>query len=169
MGDIREFVSGPPIAVQKLNELVRIVNSLNKICGDNFIKINRTSSGLSIGLNWSEVIKRIPSSSGGGKDIRRAKVVEDAPAGNEIIANLYNSAGIEATDGDDFNVTVYCNISGGSDLNDAVRRLETGDEIQVGKLSYDNYDDELKTHTLEYRWYALEGFQGSADCICATE
>lgn len=159
MGDIREFMSGPINAIHKINEVIRAVNSLNNVYGDNFIKINRTSAGLTIGLNWSEVLSRIPSGGGGGgKDIRRAKLTANAGSGNTITANLYNSAGVEQTSGDESGITVYCTIVGGTALNVAVPVIGDNQDIFVVKLPYDN------SGTVEQRWYCTTIFQTEPAC-----
>lgn len=53
---------------------------------------------------------------GGGSTVRRFITTEDAPAGNEIICNKFDSAGVEITtgvEGTDYNIPVICNISNG--------------------------------------------------------
>lgn len=69
----------------------------------------------------------------------------DAGEGSTIVCYL-------DTDGTGDEITVHCSISGGSDLNAAIRRLEDGDRIAVYKIGS--------------TWYAAEGFQASTDCIC---
>lgn len=96
-------------------------------------------------------------------DIRRAKIVEDAPHDNVILANIFNIQGIEATEGDEYYVEIYCHISGFTGagyLDEAVSRLVTGNIINVEKLPYNNEG------TVEQRWYAQDTFQVSIDCIC---
>ncbi len=67
-----------------------------------------------------------------------------AGGGNTIAATLDHTTGTA--------ITVTCNISGGSALNAAVRRLADNDPIIVTKLGG--------------TWYATEGFQTSEDCDC---
>lgn len=153
MSDIQEFLSGPANAIRKLNELIRVVNSLNKIAGDNFVKVNRTGSGVTIGLNWPEVLSKIPSSV--TTTIRRAITTAAAGAGSTITANLYNSAGVEQTTGSESGITVYCTICGGTALNSAIPYLENDDDIFVVKLPYSS---------TEQRWYCLQIFQTLGTC-----
>lgn len=52
----------------------------------------------------------------GGKTVRRATCTEDAPSGNEITCNLFDSDGIEITtgvEGEDYNIPIWCLISNG--------------------------------------------------------
>lgn len=56
------------------------------------------------------------SGGGGGSTIQRMVCAEDAPTGNEILCNFYDSNGEEittGTEGVDYNVPVWCNISNG--------------------------------------------------------
>lgn len=90
----------------------------------------------------------------------RAQTTEDAPAGNEISVRVYDpitgvldpvGAGAKYTD------AVLCDISGGSNLNEAVPRLENGDNITVIKS--------VDVQGLE-EWYCVTTFQASEDCVC---
>ena len=67
-----------------------------------------------------------------------------AGAGSTIAATLDHTTGTA--------ITVTCNISGGSALNAAVRRLADNDPIIVTKIGG--------------TWYCTEGFQTSEDCVC---
>jgi len=93
----------------------------------------------------------------GKGDMRRAEVVENAPHDNIILANIYNLQGIEAIEGSDgYHAEIHCHISGWTGagyLNESIRRLVTGDIINVEKLPFNNEG------TVEQRWYAQEGFQ----------
>ena len=71
----------------------------------------------------------------------------DAGAGSTIVCYLDE-------DDSDTEITVNCNISGGSNLNAAIRRLEDGDRMIVAKIGAN--------------WYCEEGFQGSEDCVCTS-
>lgn len=71
----------------------------------------------------------------------------DAGAGSTIVCYL-------DTDGTGTEITVNCNISGGSNLNTSLRRLEDGNRMIVAKIGAN--------------WYCKEGFQGSEDCICTS-
>ncbi len=90
--------------------------------------------------------------------VKRAITSEDAPASDTITANLYTSKGIEADSGTGFAVNVHCFISGGTDLNSAIPRLEEDDDLIVAKLPFDS------AGTLIKRWYCLSVFQASEDC-----
>ena len=91
-----------------------------------------------------------------GKKVRRAICNEDAPAGDEILANLFDSDGNEIIVGDESGITVVCQISGGSDLSEATRRLEEGSIIFVIHQKVDSV----------LTWLAVEGFQATEDCTC---
>lgn len=78
---------------------------------------------------------------------RLAYCKTDAGAGSTIVCYL-------DTDGTGTEITVNCNISGGSNLNAALRRLEDGDRMIVAKIGAN--------------WYCKEGFQGSEDCVCTS-
>lgn len=94
---------------------------------------------------------------------RRAKVTADAGAGATITANLFHATtGVEQTTGDEAGITVYCNISGGTKLNEASRLLANGDVISVYTSIYNNGG------TPEARWYAHEGFDVTEECGCTT-
>jgi hypothetical protein len=87
--------------------------------------------------------------------ISRATCTENAPGDNTIAANLINADG---TEGDA--VSVFCNISNGSALDEAVPRLEDNDEIFVTQSVFDN------AGTPVFRWYCVTNFQASEDCTC---
>lgn len=82
----------------------------------------------------------------------RARCTEDAGGDNTINATLFNSDG---TTGD--TITVHCNISNGTALDEAVPRLEIGDDIFVTKSNIS---------TTDFRWYCVSNFQASEDCVC---
>ncbi len=92
---------------------------------------------------------------------RRARCAEDAPLGSTILADLYDEVtGVLATEGDEFGVTVHCNIANGIDLNETTPRLEIGLDIPVYRSIFDN------AGTPESRWYYNGTFQASEDCTC---
>uniref|UniRef100_A0A6H1ZN82 Uncharacterized protein n=1 Tax=viral metagenome TaxID=1070528 RepID=A0A6H1ZN82_9ZZZZ len=81
--------------------------------------------------------------------IRRAITTAAAGAGATITANLYNSAGVEQTTGDESGITVYCSICGGTALNAALPLLEDNDDIFIISLPYSAEAD---------RWYCISLF-----------
>ena len=93
--------------------------------------------------------------------IKRAKIIEDAPEGNVIFAQLYGPDGVLITEGDP--IEVYCKICGGENLNGALPLLKTNDEVDVVQLSVLN-DEEPPI--LEQRWICLDIFHkgGSKEC-----
>ena len=96
---------------------------------------------------------------------RRAKVTQNAPAGSTITANLYNIAtGVEATEGDEFGITVYCNISNGTDLNEAGTRLIEGNDITVYQSVF---LIDVQTQATEIRWVCATNFDTDEDCVCS--
>lgn len=86
-------------------------------------------------------------------DLRRAITTQTAPADTKITANLYDNRGKEITSGKGAGINVYCLISGGGNLNEAIRLLADNTNIIVVKLPYDNEG------TPEDRWWCVEGFQ----------
>ena len=83
--------------------------------------------------------------------IRRARTRAAAGAGATIACNLFEVNGTtEITSGDESNITVNCEICGGSALNAAVPRLANNDEIAVYKQGGS--------------WYCTTVFQTSQDC-----
>jgi len=82
---------------------------------------------------------------GNPNPVRTAYCKTAAPEGSTIVCYLDE-------DGTGQEVTVYCDISGGSDLNLALRRLENGDRLKV------HYNPQTS------HWESLEGFQASKDC-----
>ncbi len=92
---------------------------------------------------------------------RRAKVTQNAPAGSTITANLYNIAtGVEATGGDEFGITVFCNISNGTALNEAGPLLIIGNDITVYESVWTDGE------TTETRWYCSTNFDTDEECAC---
>ena len=53
-------------AVDKLNEIVKVLNNLDNLVGDNFIKVQRTPAGPLISLNIQQVLNKIPILGGSG-------------------------------------------------------------------------------------------------------
>ncbi|MCE5184963.1 MAG: hypothetical protein LLF76_02415 [Planctomycetaceae bacterium] len=84
-----------------------------------------------------------PGGGGDGNVLRIAYCKVDAGTG--IAIQCYLDAY-----GSDEEVTVYCSISGGENLNKAVRRLADGDWLIVIKIND--------------VWYACEGFNDSGPC-----
>ena len=80
---------------------------------------------------------------------------------NETITG--SSGGSATADGTQYEadpVDVYFNISGGSDLNEALPRLAEDDEIFVVESVFDN------SGTPVTRWYCVSNFQTTEDCVC---
>ena len=143
-----------------LNQLWNKVEGLLNLQGDAYINVNRIANGTGVTLNIEAVRRKIArTAGGGGTPVRRAKVTQDAPSGSTITANLFDAVtGVEATSGDEFNITVYYNISNGSALNSATPRLEDNDEITVYQAAYSSSVT---------RWYCTANFQTTEDCVCS--
>lgn len=88
----------------------------------------------------------------GGSPGRLARTTEAATANDHITCNLINNRGIEVISGIGSGIEVYCNISNGSALNAAVRRLKDNNYLCVKNING--------------KWFADEGFQTSQDCVC---
>lgn len=165
---LKKFTSGPAEFIQKLNDIVDIVNILQKISGDTFIKINNNSAGVNFGLDFNTLKARLGVIGGGGgsgSEIRRAKLTASAGEGNTITANLYDSSGVEQTTGDEAGITVYCNINAqtgesGIHLFSCIPRLYEGQDVLVALVPVkipdpNHYGDYL----LDMRWYCTAIFQ----------
>ena len=143
--------------LKPLNMMWEKVSRLDKMRGDGFINVKKSGAGTTIGLNLNEVIRRIsrPKGTGAFGTVLRATCTENAPSDNTITANLFLPDGTEGTA-----ITVHCNISNGTALDEAVPRLEDGDEIFVAQSVFDN------ASTPEFRFYCVSNFQASEDCTC---
>ena len=151
---IEEFTNGPDDIKDRLNQMIREIAGLKKIVGSPYINVNRMSSGTTISLNTNKVRELFPMSN----RVRRAITTEAAGAAVTITANLYGTDGIEQETGDEAGVTVYCTVTGGANLNEAIPALVNDADIFVVKLPYDNAGD------VEYRWYCLQVFQSMDNC-----
>ena len=104
------------------------------------------------------VFQRISDTARASSDdglVTRATCTQDAQATNQITANLFKSDGTEGTA-----ITVFCNISNGSALNEAVPRLEDNDEIFVTQSVFDDGGSPVT------RYYCVSNFQASENCTC---
>ncbi|RKX63606.1 MAG: hypothetical protein DRP42_07430, partial [Tenericutes bacterium] len=63
----------------------------------------------------------------------RAACTADAGSGSTIAATLFNTDGTTGTA-----ITVTCNISNGTALNEATPKLESGDPIYVKSIFWDD-------------------------------
>lgn len=129
--------------------------------GHNFIiRVPRSREGVAaVGVS-EENPSALPDSSDVGV-VRRARTTQDAPGNDTIRCSLYDEVtGVLAIEGPEYNTDVICLISNGSALNSATRRLEENDELFVTVSVFDNGG------TPDFRWYAIEGFAGTEDCVC---
>lgn len=101
--------------------------------------------------NLRNTVRRRNIASGGAPaNVRRAITTADAGSGDTITANIYDSSGIEQTEGDESGVTVHCSIIGGGNLNTAVPYLLTGDIIFISLIHKE--------------WWCIWWFNGFVDC-----
>lgn len=152
---INKFTQGNAYTVQRLNEIVTALNSLNNFSGDACIRVTRSTNGYTFNLDHDQVNAIVIK---GGKStgvIRRAITTEAAPAATNITCNLYDSNGTEITTGEGSAIEVYCSVIGGGNLNAAVPRLEDNDDLFVVSLPYSS---------TEVRYYCVSLFQASQDC-----
>jgi hypothetical protein len=135
------------------------VTRLDNMRGDGFINVKKSGAGTTIGMNLNEVIRRVSRVGGSGGSsfgsVVRAACTENAQGDNIIEATLYESDGTAGAA-----IEVYCNISNGTALDEAVPRLETGDDIFITQSMVD------VTGTPTARWYCVSNFQASEDCTC---
>lgn len=153
--------------LKPLNILWAKVASIDNMRGDDFISVKRTGFGTTIGMNLAAVRRRVAKGGGAGIDsttpgiIRKAQVSEPAGLGTTIKADLYDyTTGVLATSGDEYDVDINCRISGGSDLNEAVPRLEDGDTIFV------SLNSRWTGTATDSTWDCVTVFSGSEDCTC---
>jgi len=135
---------------KKINDVIKIVDYLKR----------RFDSATQRNFTLQETPYR-KGGSGGSNNTRRDICTADAGASSTITANLYHvTTGVEQTTGDEAGITVYCSVTGGADLNNALTRLEIGLDIPVYLSVYDN------AGTPEPRWFFGGVFQESEDCTC---
>ncbi len=91
----------------------------------------------------------IPIGPYGGGRIRRARAQEAAPADAYLSVKLCDQDGTEIGSAFD----VYCEISGGTALNEAIPRIADDDYLFVTNISG--------------TWYCTTVFQTSEDCACS--
>lgn len=84
---------------------------------------------------------------------RRAVCSANAGGGSTIAANLKSLVNGTSNTA----ITVNCNISNGTALNEAIPLLEIGDTIMVAKS---------KTGASTYAWYCLSNFHSFEECVC---
>lgn len=117
------------------------------IRGDQFIRVNKTPGGWTIGLDINTTQARIPKVSGIGAQIRKAYIISGSSAGKTIDCYLdtYSTGEI---------ISVYFEIIGGNpNLSDCFPLFSAGDRIYI------LYDSE------ESRWEYVGGNVISAgDC-----
>lgn len=161
MESLRHITSGPPELVRTINRMIDAVNAFQRMTGDGFIQVQKGGQNVTLKLDIDRINGVMPKAKGGSSlPTRRAICTEDAGANSVITANLFDSSGVEL-DGSGEEITVYCNISNGSALNEAVPRLELGDTIFVVQSAYDISEGEVI-----YRWYCVSNFQASEECDC---
>ena len=86
--------------------------------------------------------------------VRRAKTTEPAAGSSNITCNLYaNDGETEIDSGLGSGIEVYCHVTMNADLNEAVPRLATGDDIFVQNIAG--------------KWWCTTVFQSSEDCVCS--
>jgi len=68
--------------------------------------------------------------------VRIAKTTEDPSTGDKITCNLILNNGVEATSGQlGYQIEVYCELNGGSKLNEAIPLLKSGQYIYVVNIN----------------------------------
>lgn len=133
---------------QEYNRLVDRVEMLSKIRGSGGVKVSKTPFGV--------IVNAAPATAGITTGITKMAVcAENAPHQNRIIASINDTAtGVTATEGDDFEVSIYCLIANGLHLDLASPRLRLNDEIEVSKHLF------ISGESTVTRWTA-DGFQGT--------
>jgi len=146
---ITKLQHGPAAAIAKINEIIDVVNGLDRMTGDGFITIKSGRHGKSIGLALDVLRSRIAKQGGGFGGVERiAYCSEDAGADNIIAAEL------DEVDGEAIEVT--CLIAqGGTALNAASPRLIDEDPIFVVLVGE--------------TWYCTSIFMPTDDCVCVED
>lgn len=94
MINLQKFISGPTVAVHKLNEMVTAINSLNQFAGDGLILVNRTVNGYVFSLNIAGLKGRLVHNASGGDSHNNAvpyRIIEApiAPTAEDPIGQDY--------------------------------------------------------------------------------
>ncbi len=137
---VRAFLDKP-----SAKEYNRIVSLLEKIARSNFSNGYVDSAGY-----HTRRTQPLPTPT-----IRRARTTAAAGAAATIVCSLYDSNGVEQTSGDEFEVTVYCTVTGSANLNEAIPALENDMDIFVTLQPY---------NTTTWRWYCVQIFQSMDNC-----
>jgi len=116
MGKLKKFKLNQNLhsteSTKMLNDMIDEINKANNLSIGGSGYIRKTPKGNQIIIPKKKSKATSGGSSGdnvGGKTLRRAVCIEDAPDGNEITAYLYDSSGLEV----ESTITVFCNISNG--------------------------------------------------------
>ena len=126
------------ITAQDYNLLVRRINQINRI----------SVTGADVLPDATGWHLRVRGGGGNGTEVRRAYTQAAAGAGSTISCRLDN-----ATTGE--SITVTCEIIGGTALNAAAPRLQSGDLLHVV------YDEDNAL------WRSLFPFQTTSNCGCS--
>lgn len=143
---IAPFTKGNPETRRKMNEIVDAVNLLNRMTGDGFVLVQHGINGeTTISLAMNELKARFMNFGGGGTILHKAYAKAAAPASGTITCYL-DSDSHDAGD----EISVVCEVAGGTNLNVALPRLADGTMIAV-------WDD-------GGTWRSVMTFQASGDC-----
>ncbi len=138
---IKPFTKGNPETRRMMNDLVHALNNELRMTGDGFINVQRSPTGTTFSLSMNELKARMMNFGGG--DIHKAYAKAAAPASGTITCYL-------DTDATGTEISVVCEVAGGTNLNAALPRLADGDMIAVW------YDVDT--------WRSVMTFQASGDC-----
>lgn len=92
---IRKLFTGPRVLRNRINQIIDAVERLSTITGDGFIKVNKTNSGVSLGLNVEKLRPRVWN--------RRQKT----PLSAYLIAKWLFNGDYKDTSGNDNDLTNY--------------------------------------------------------------
>lgn len=95
---IRKLFTGPRVLRNRINQIIDAVERLSTITGDGFIKVNKTNSGVSLGLNVEKLRPRVWN--------RRQKT----PLSGYLIAKWLFNGNFKDTSGKDNDLTNYGGI-----------------------------------------------------------
>ena len=140
---IQPFTKGNPEARRKMNEIVDALNNLMRMTGDGFVNVQHGVNGATtLSLSMNELRARFMNF-GGATQLHKAYAKAAAPASGTITCYL-------DTDATGTEISVVCEVAGGTNLNAAFPRLADGDMIAVW------YDVDT--------WRSVMTFQATGTC-----
>ncbi len=143
---LEDFKNGDRELRERLNELLAVARKIDRMSGDEHIKVRHTANGINISM------ERIPKTAGGMAGVRKA-YVKTTPAAVATVACYLD------TDATGTEVTVTCEIIGGTKLNEAIP------QITDGKWFYVVHDNGTWRSLFPFQTYDTDQFQITAGVL----